>query len=137
MSEWQDNLCIGVLEIDVQHRLLFDKFNAFVTAYQAKAEPDEIFRLFWFIEAYVVSHFKDEEKLMQAIAFPDYPSHHQQHVEFTHEIGVLKERLRIEGPTDNMVSTITSFISGWLVGHISTMDLAIGRFIDESSTPNS
>ena len=61
MIEWQDSLTIGVLEIDIQHKLLFDKFNAFLAACQAETESDGIYRLFWFLEAYAVTHFTEEE----------------------------------------------------------------------------
>jgi hemerythrin len=126
---WQESFSIGVLDIDIQHKLLFEKFQAFKIAYDLGKEPEELFRLFWFVEAYIVSHFRDEERLMQQIGFPDYPSQHQQHTAFSDQVGVLKERLRIEGPTKELLATITTFIGGWLINHISTRDVEIGRFM--------
>jgi hemerythrin len=132
LAEWQESLSIGVLEIDAQHKLLFEKFNAFLEACHAEAEGDTVHRLFWFLEAYVVTHFNDEEKLMQRLAYPDYLPHRQQHLAFTSEIGRIKEALRAEGPSQNLVSGITKLVSNWLINHISGMDRAIGRFINES-----
>lgn len=132
--EWQESLSIGVLEVDIQHRLLFDKFNSFLTAHQANTESGEgLFRLFWFLEAYAMTHFKDEEKLMQQVGFPDYLRHRELHQAFAAEIGRLKERLQKEGATQSLVSTMTTFITGWLVNHISTMDRAIGQFVNKSN----
>ena len=128
MIEWQDNLCIGVLELDIQHKLLFEKFGAFLQACQSEADTDTVHRLFWFLEAYTVTHFTDEEKLMQRLAYPDYLPHREQHLEFIAEIGRIKERLRVEGATLSLVSSLTAFIGNWLVQHIAKMDRNIGQF---------
>lgn len=134
LVEWNDDLSIGVLQIDVQHKLLFDKFNSFVDAYQAHRGTEEIFRLFWFLEAYAVTHFKDEEKLMQEVRFPNYLAHRDKHLAFADQICKLKERLRIEGPNESLISTMASFITGWLSDHISTMDRAIAMYVENSKT---
>jgi hemerythrin len=132
LIEWHENLSIGVLEIDIQHKLLFEKFGSFLTACQSGADDDTVHRLFWFLEAYAVTHFGDEEKLMQRIAYPDYLQHRKQHQEFAAEIGRIKERLKAEGPTQSLVSEMTRFISNWLIQHISQMDRAIGRFVNDT-----
>ena len=137
MVEWQDSLSIGVLEVDIQHKLLFDKFNAFLLACenQTESEPDGILRLFWFLEAYTITHFNEEEKLMQRVAYPDYLKHREKHLAFAAEVAKLKEQLRNEGATRTLVSTMTMFITSWLLEHISTMDRAIGRFVNASGIP--
>jgi len=131
LVEWQENLSIGVLEIDIQHKLLFEKFNSFLQACQSEAEGDTVHRLFWFLEAYAVTHFNNEEKLMQELGYPDFVAHRKQHQEFAGEVGRIKERLKNEGATQSLVSSMTMFISSWLVQHISNMDRAIGHFVHE------
>jgi hemerythrin len=135
MIEWQDSLTIGVLEIDIQHKLLFEKFNAFLAAYRSETDSDELYRLFWFLEAYAITHFKDEEKLMQEVGFPDYLKHRDRHLAFAGEIGKLKERLKCEGANRNLVSTMKLFISSWLVEHISNLDRAIAHFVNGTQIP--
>lgn len=137
MVEWQESLSIGVLEVDIQHKLLFDKFNAFLFACenQTESESDGILRLFWFLEAYAITHFTEEEKLMQRVFYPDYLKHREKHLAFAAEVAKLKEQLRNEGATPTLVSTMTMFITSWLVEHISTMDRAIGRFVNDSGIP--
>ncbi|HJV65735.1 MAG TPA: hemerythrin family protein [Geomonas sp.] len=129
MVQWQDCLSIGVLEIDIQHKLLFDKFNAFLAACESQADPDAINRLFWFLEAYAVTHFGHEEKLMQEIAYPALQVHRQRHQEFASEVGRLKESLKKQGPTPALISSMTTFITNWLVDHISSMDRAIADYV--------
>lgn len=133
MIEWQDCLSVGVLEIDIQHKLLFERFNSFLQACQSEADQDKVHRLFWFLEAYAVTHFTEEEKLMQSSGFPDLPMHRKQHQEFAAEIARIKERLRSEGPSPTLVSSLTTFISDWLSRHISQMDRAIGNHLQRSA----
>lgn len=135
MVEWQDSLSVGVLEVDIQHKLLFEKFNAFLAACEAQTETDGIYRLFWFLEAYAITHFTEEEKLMQRVGYPDLVAHREKHREFAAEVGGLKERLKSEGPTPTLVSTITSFVSSWLFNHISHADRAIGRYVAAAGIP--
>ena len=129
--EWQDHLSVGVAEIDRQHKQLFDKFNAFLAASGAGQGAEDVSRLFWFLTAYVATHFADEELLQKRIGFPDYPKHREQHLAFTREVAGLKERLASEGPSGELISTATLTMTGWLIEHISGMDRAIGRFLKE------
>jgi hemerythrin len=129
LLKWKEDLSIGVLEIDIQHKLLFEKFNAFLAACESQTEDDAIYRLFWFLEAYAVTHFTNEEKLMQQVAYPDFAVHREQHLAFTSQVSTLKERLRSEGPNPALISHMRMFISTWLIEHISRMDSAIGAFI--------
>ncbi|ACH38271.1 hemerythrin family protein [Citrifermentans bemidjiense Bem] len=128
---WQDNLSIGVLEVDIQHKLLFDKFNSFLNAYAADGNTDQTLQMFWFLEAYAVTHFNEEEKLMLQAGYPALPAHRQKHQAFIDQINQLKERLKVEGLNQALVTAMTSFITSWLIQHISTEDRAIGDFINK------
>ena len=57
--EWESHLSVGVDEIDEQHKLLIDKFNEFMLAYQEERGSDEMYRLFLFLDEYVISHFAE------------------------------------------------------------------------------
>jgi hemerythrin len=129
MTKWRDDLRIGISEIDIQHKMLFDNFDAFLAACAGNAEADGTYRLFWFLEAYAMAHFMDEEDLMQRVEFPDLEKHRAQHRAFTAEVGKFKVRLKAEGATESLVATMTGFIGGWLIKHVSTMDKAIGTYL--------
>lgn len=130
--QWQDSLAVGIKEIDQQHRLLFDKYNAFFTAYSEGRADKEVIRLLGFLEDYVASHFAAEERLQRRIGFPDYSRHRQQHLELTRQVAELKERLGSEGVEADLVNSAGILMTGWLIEHISVMDRAIGRFMKET-----
>lgn len=128
---WQEYLSVGVAEIDTQHRHLFDQFNNFIAACEAEQGGNEVIRLFSFLDAYVVTHFADEERFQESIAFPDRLEHREQHQAFIGQLAGLKSRLQKEGPTRSLVSSASVAMTGWLIDHISRMDRAIGRFVKE------
>lgn len=125
---WGEHLSVGVAEIDNQHKALFEKFNAFLASCENGNSADEVRRLFWFLGAYVVTHFSDEERLMQRLGFSEVQRHREAHQDFARQVTTLKERLATEGPTQSLISAAFLTINGWLIEHISRMDRAIGRF---------
>lgn len=133
--EWQEYLSVGVPEIDRQHQVLFDRYNAFFRAYSDGLAQEEVVRLFGFLEAYVVTHFADEEKLQLSVGFPGYARHKAQHQALAQEVSELKERLLSEGPTPKLVSAVCLLMTGWLIEHISVMDRAVGVFVKAHQSP--
>ncbi len=127
--EWHDYLSVGMDEIDSQHKLLFEKYNAFFESYYAGRGNEEVIRLFSFLENYVATHFSDEEKLQQRIGFPDYQKHRLQHQELTCKVSEFKDRLENEGPNPDLIASAGLLMTGWLIEHISVMDRAIGEFM--------
>ncbi len=129
--QWDKHLSVGVSEIDQQHKLLIEKFNRFMLACKQQRGNDEVYRLFSFLDAYVVTHFADEERLMQRIGYPDYNKHREKHLEFRTKVVSFKERLKNEGPTQLLIPSAGLLMTGWLIEHISGMDRAIGKFTSE------
>jgi hemerythrin len=132
--EWQDYLSVGVEEIDRQHRLLLEKYNAFFTAYSEGRADEEVICLLGFLEEYVAIHFADEESLQQRIGFPDFQRHRNQHLDLSRKVAELKERLESNGPAPDLVASTGLLMTGWLIEHISVMDRAIGCFMKETQS---
>jgi hemerythrin len=131
MLQWAKHLSVGVAEIDGQHQLLIEKFNVFMAACKEQRGNDEVYRLFSFLDAYVLSHFADEERLMQQINYPVFNNHREKHLEFRSKVSSFKERLTSEGPHELLIASAGLLMTGWLIEHISVMDRAIGKFVTE------
>jgi len=128
---WNDSLSIGVEEIDDQHKKIFDTFNRFLTACRGGHGTEKLNDLLWFLSSYVATHFANEERLMQQVGFPGFDDHHRLHTDFVVEIDKLMGRFVREGPTEELVATVNTFISNWLTDHISVMDWNIGHYLRE------
>jgi hemerythrin len=129
--EWQDYLSVGIAEIDYQHKQLIEKYNAFFAAYNNESRDEEVARLFYFLGTYVLTHFADEEAIMQRIGFPGLQDHLEQHRFLIAKVNTLKDRLAKEGPTPEFVCSAGLLMTGWVIEHISIMDRAIGHFLKE------
>jgi hemerythrin len=131
--EWESHLSVGVDGIDEQHKQLIDKFNEFMLAYQEERGSDELYRLFAFLDEYVISHFAYEELMMQQIGYPYYHKHREKHLEFKQKVKTLRERLEHEGATQELIPSAGLLMTSWLIEHMTGMDRAIGKFMIERS----
>ncbi|MCX7923752.1 MAG: bacteriohemerythrin [Clostridia bacterium] len=127
--QWKDSLAIGVGEIDNQHKQLFEAVDKLFTACTERKGKEEVGNTVKFLEDYVVTHFNDEEKIMQNCDYPQYDAHKQQHEQFIKDFSELKNRFEEEGPTVYFVSNINRTVVDWLIKHIGSSDKALGAFL--------
>lgn len=129
--EWHESLSVGVSYIDEQHKLLFGKFNALLGAWIDGKGSKELVQLFHFLDAYLTAHLADEEELMHRFAYPGYQKHREVHQGFARKVAALKETLRREGPSPELVTTVSMTMTEWLVKHVSAADRAFGKFMKD------
>ncbi len=67
---WTEDLSVGVDLIDEQHKLWFEKANQLYKAGQEGRAKEFIIEMFDFLDDYTKQHFKDEEKYMEKIKYP-------------------------------------------------------------------
>ncbi|MDR2134641.1 MAG: hemerythrin family protein [Treponema sp.] len=127
--QWDSSLETGHVKIDNQHRQLIAALNNIIEASQKGKGSDEIFKTLDFLTGYTIMHFADEEKLQVEYDYPDYLVHKRYHNDFKATIGQLTERLRKEGPTEDMVRTVTSAVGDWLLNHIRGDDFRMAAFV--------
>jgi len=127
--QWDDSLTTGIDDIDDQHRELFRRFNALISACNEGRGREEVMRILLFLDDYIRSHFREEEAMQLKSNFPDYPVHRAQHENFIATTEALAAQFKSEGATlDLLVKTNTTLME-WLIGHIRKMDRAFARFM--------
>lgn len=122
MLQWQENLDIGIPEIDAQHRELFDRLSRFLEACDEGRGKEELVSMLQFLDDYVGVHFKAEEEFQKKIDFEGRKEHRKLHQRFRQDLLDAKRRFIVEGPTDEVIAAINRLVVGWLVEHISTFD---------------
>ena len=75
MAMWSDNLKIGVLIIDNQHKELCNRIDNLFNACKVGRGRNEISKTLEFLETYTIKHFSDEEKLQLNSTYPKYKEH--------------------------------------------------------------
>lgn len=118
----------GVAVIDKQHKELVNRLNAVTQLGMASITREETEKTLRFLEEYVIEHFADEEKLQVKCAYPKYEWHKSQHQFFISEIQKLKEEFLTNGPSAMYTLTLNNSIIQWIVRHIKTADVELGKY---------
>jgi hemerythrin len=118
--EWEDSYNIGVKEIDIQHRGLFDVISKLSTA--RRYDPSGKYfsaMLDQFID-YAKIHFATEERYMQEAQYNKLVEHQQEHNQFLTDIMTLAAGAEKKEP--DIQQKILDFLKDWYVAHILGAD---------------
>jgi hemerythrin len=75
---------------------------------------------------YVVTHFSNEQQLMESTGYPAFEQHLRLHEEFgAHVADFLGNQ---DEWTEERVQELRRFLNKWLIGHIMTHDLRFGKW---------
>ncbi len=127
--KWNDELGLGVKEIDDQHRELIDIANSLIKAVENQAGRSTVEAVIKKLRAYTVAHFTAEELLMREAKYPKLGVHETEHRKLKRDVQQFQQELyKSKGPTPN---EILAFIKRWLLDHILTFDRGFARYLKE------
>jgi hemerythrin len=129
MATWSASLSVGHPEIDAQHRELFARADDLIDAMMAGRAAAEMEQLFVFLRDYCRDHFSMEEKLMVSTRYLLASSHVTQHREFQRQFQEVEDLMAERGATSLVVLGTKDLIRGWLVNHVSTVDLKLANHL--------
>jgi hemerythrin len=130
---WQQIYSVGVERIDAQHRRLFEIANRFHAAHQRREPRALLTAIFGELVDYTVSHFADEERLLQAHDYDDFDRHKANHEKLVKL--VLGYRRQLENGEPDVEAHAMNFIKTWLNGHVLGMDRNYRACLQPSATP--
>ncbi|MEL7605244.1 MAG: bacteriohemerythrin [Sedimentibacter saalensis] len=125
---WTKNLEVGVDLIDQQHKKWFEKADQLFEAGKSGKSKEYIVKMFDFLDEYTRTHFKDEERYMQSINYPELSSQKQMHEGFIKKLKELRSEYEKDGVNLTVILNSNQFILDWLTKHISQADKKIGEF---------
>lgn len=131
--EWRDDLLTGDERIDEQHKELFRRINALVTACKEGKARHEVENLLNFLGEYVQTHFAAEERLQLQYGYPEFLVHKAQHEAFLDELRKLQDSFDAEGATLSLMMQANKAVFDWLRGHIIGMDKGLAEFIRDAA----
>ena len=116
--EWRDGFKIGITQVDMEHRHLFTLVRA-LNLQTVDSTVEELLE-------YVVTHFTNEQDLMEKSGYPAFEQHLKLHEEFgAHVADFLGNS---DAWTEDRVQELRRFLNKWLIGHIMTHDLRFGKW---------
>jgi len=131
--EWRESLAIGVEEIDNQHKQLLTHFYQLLKACESGKGIEELKVMLGFLDGYVIHHFSDEEGIQRHHGYPGYEAHKREHDWFIARLNILKQETEREGVVLHHVIETNHLLLKWLIHHISTVDVKLGRFLKDAS----
>jgi hemerythrin len=122
--EWREGFKVGIAQVDTEHRHLFGLVkNLSLESIQATIEE---------LLDYVVTHFSNEQGLMEESGYPDFRAHLGLHEQF----GATVADFLGSGDewSGERVQELRKFLNKWLIGHIMTHDLRFGRWYQREAS---
>ena len=126
--QWSSALSLGVEDLDVQHRELFERVDHLLDAMLRK-DRTEAARLSAYLCDHVGLHFAAEEQLMRDLGFPEVERHAAEHRAFATSMCQLNGAFSEQGPTAELVLRLEREVVAWLRDHVYVSDVELGRFI--------
>ena len=125
---WDESYAVGIELVDKQHKHLINLTNQLYTACLGdKAELEDTFKdVMKELVDYVMVHFKDEEKIMDQINYPDIKEHKQKHELFIKEI--LSSVSAYSSGKQFVPNAFVRFLRDWLFNHILLTDKEMARY---------
>lgn len=129
--QWNQNLAVGVADIDGQHKELFKRINDLLDALSQGKGKQELGNTLKFLEDYTRTHFSAEEKLMTKHSYPGLAIQKAEHSRFMNDLAALHREFEATGASLPLLIQVQKRTVEWLVTHISRMDKELGKFLNE------
>lgn len=116
-ATWSSTIETGLPEIDWQHRQLFE----LAATFRGEGDQIRVMKALAMLADYANTHLRDEEALLESIAYPGLEAHRALHRQFREMLRQLVEASR-HMTLDSIADRIEELINGWFYQHILTVD---------------
>lgn len=124
--EWNDKLSVGNDQIDEDHKHLIKLINAYELAV-SKNNLKILGHAFASLESYAHEHFEREERIMDAVHYPNRRSHREEHKRLLQVVE--KKHTQIEASQKVDIDELSQFLRSWLLDHVIKEDMQIKSYL--------
>jgi hemerythrin len=117
---WNDELSVGIEEIDEQHKVLVQLLNELSQAIKEHHGNEACLAILDRLVDYTRIHFAVEESLMRIFEYEDYENHKAEHEQLIEEVVTM--RREIEEDHRKISFKLLHFLKMWLTQHIMSSD---------------
>jgi hemerythrin len=126
LLQWNDSLNLDIAQFDEHHRHLVSLINMAHDTLESGTAPEAVFKLLNELVDYATYHFAAEEFWMREYGYPRLGEHAREHEDFC--VYVIEQEVMFEAGGMNVLTSLISFLSNWLVDHIQKSDGAYGVY---------
>lgn len=125
--EWLDAYSIGDDRIDDQHRSLIRLMNEFYVNH-LNGHPAQAQSCLSQLLALTLKHFREEEEMMERMAYPGFHEHRMRHQEL---LGLVSRLVAtyMQSQTGEDAAKLATFLKTWLTRHILGDDKKYGPYL--------
>lgn len=130
---WDDSLCMGLPEIDRQHRKLVSMINQLDQESRAGKGRNVISEILDELIIYSATHFRMEEKYFDQFGYADSELHKQEHAALAEKIDKFAAELNSAdaGARGAVIAELMNFLSIWWKYHILETDMKYAALFRE------
>jgi hemerythrin len=126
--KWDNQMSVGVQEIDRQHKQLIALINKLYDSLKTTQDRDEILqKVLNRLIQYTIIHFAVEESLMNIFEYPDHLEHKKIHRALEKQVIELQNKIQ-KGQTKITIEVII-FLRDWVRNHILIEDKKYGPYL--------
>ena len=119
-------MSVGDAVIDEDHQHLIDLVNKYEAAVEHKS-PQALAMAFDGLVRYAQTHFEREEKIMEAVHFPDRRTHADHHKDLLSRMEAFHKELEVHRRFD--LKKTTTFLHDWLIDHVLNEDMRLKPYL--------
>lgn len=117
---WTNDLSIGNINIDNEHKILIEVYNELVDYVELNKNRVEFAKILSKLTDYALKHFRKEETYMLALGYPKSTEHIQSHKDYNHKVTTYYNELFRSYPPE--LIEIVEFLKNWCTNHILHSD---------------
>jgi|ERR1035437_2315951 hemerythrin-like metal-binding protein len=127
---WRDELSVGNVLLDNDHRQLINKVNELFRAMEQRKDKGVLSELLSAVIEFTREHFKLEEDLMYQMQYLELSAHKEEHDRLLREMSDMQKKF-VEGKS--MLSIhVSRFLNDWVFNHILHDDKELAAAIREA-----
>lgn len=128
--EWKDRYSVGIIEIDAQHKKLFQLYNNLIEAMHQGVGIKELGKALDELLEYSVWHFMTEENYMEKYKYPELENHKKIHNEFREKFYKIHKDFHEGKPV--ITQEVVEYLRDWIKNHVLYTDQKYAPFLKEA-----
>lgn len=129
LFRWRESLCLGIADVDDDHKHLIGLLNRLHFMVLAGDEAAAIGGVLDELVSHMKLHFRREEALMLRIGYPHLESHRRQHEAFCQQLLEYQSSFRASA-ADFDASSFYDFLADWFIVHLTREDLRLKPYVE-------
>lgn len=126
---WKDEYSVNVVEIDNQHKNLFEIINNLIEILNSTPKKEEVADIINKIVEYKIAHFGTEEKYFNLFNYEGSAKHIDSHKKFNEKLQEVQASYKED--TIGFAFALVNFLEDWLINHLMYMDQEYKKCFNE------